>query len=657
MKPCLGEEFFKIISNEIYICTYNFKLFYRVPSKGEQRIKWIEVVEKIQKFQHNRKEYNVCIRHFEPGDYEKKGNKFILKHNAIPSIFEKNSVVDGSFEKSDSFDFIDEIVGHEIIDDTIKNVKCVQCPFLLEKIAELKREILRMTTDHSISVQKLELKNIMLKKNTSNKDKQLKESEKQNIQLKDILEEMKSEQYISDDEKNFLNVFEMREVVECLCKGVKGRDSYPPSVRAFCMSLHYMSPRAYDYLRNKFGKHLPHCQTIRQWYRNSNLDAKSGIGTYALNALESKAKTVRENGEQLVVSVVFDEMHIQRNMSWCRAKNKFIGLIDYGTQNPDDEFTLAKDVIVFMACGINAHFQQPIGYYFIQTLNANERAELLLQVINEISKRGIKVANVTFDGYRANVKMCRHLGANLNLKNGEYETHFINSYDSEKIYFILDPSHVMKLIRNTLGGVKSIYEGENEIKWQYFEDLVSYSGNKEFGLTHKMNKRHIQYSDRKMHVRTAVETLSQSTADSMQFLKDHEVENFINADATIKFTRMFNKLWDVMNSQRVRGGNNNTFKSAINCENAAEVFSFLNDAKTYILSLNVISKRTGSSIPIVKSDYNTGFGGFIIDIISVTAMYREYVENRHWMLFIATYRLSQDHLEMLFGMLLEYQNT
>lgn len=148
----------------------------------------------------------------------------------------------------------------------------------------------------------------------------------------------------------------MREVVECLCKGVKGGDPYPPSVRAFCMSLHYTSPRAYEYLREKFGRHLPHAQTIRQWYRNSNLDAAPGISSQSLNALEVKAKSMQQDSIQLLVNLNFDEIAIQRNMTWCRATNKFIGLINYGTPSTDDEFTLAKDAIVFMAVGINAHF-------------------------------------------------------------------------------------------------------------------------------------------------------------------------------------------------------------------------------------------------------------------------------------------------------------
>lgn len=129
----------------------------------------------------------------------------------------------------------------------------------------------------------------------------------------------------------FTKVFEMQEIVECLCKGVKPRESYPPSVRAFCMSVHYLSPRGYDYLRSKFGNHIPHSQTIRQWYRNSSLDASSGIGKHALGALQAKnEEMISKQGKQLCISLVFDEMAIQRNLTYCRATNKFIGLIDKG---------------------------------------------------------------------------------------------------------------------------------------------------------------------------------------------------------------------------------------------------------------------------------------------------------------------------------------
>lgn len=444
----------------------------------------------------------------------------------------------------------------------------------------------------------------------------------------------------------FFQVFEMKEVVECLCHGLKNQGPYPPSVRAFCMSLHYTSPRAYEYLRQKFAKHLPHAQTIRQWYRNSNLDASSGIGMQSLDALEAKAKSM---DKQLIINLNFDEMNIQRNLTWCRATNKFIGLIDEGKPNEDEEFTLAKDVIVFMAVGINAYFQQPIAYYFIQSLTGKEKAEILCRVMDEVIKRGIKIVDVSCDGHRSNAAMFKHLGTKLQLENGDFKHYFVNPIDSEKINIILDPSHAIKLIRNTIGNIKIIYEGKNEIKWQYFIELVNYSSNNTFGLTHKMTKRHIQYEDRKMHVRTAVQTLSNSTANSMEFLKSKGVVEFSEAAATIKFIKFFDKIWDIFNSQRIRSDQSNIFKSALNKNNASAIFEFLNDAKKYILSLKVVNRRTGLLVSIVESDYNTGFRGFILNINSAEAMFKQFVENQHLMDFLATYRLSQDHLEQFFG--------
>lgn len=122
----------------------------------------------------------------------------------------------------------------------------------------------------------------------------------------------------------FFKAFEMNEILHCLLNGIKPGEKYPPSVRAFCLSLNYTSPKGYAYVRNKFGKNIPHPETLRVWYWNSDLDAKSGISFKSLEALEKKAKQMQENGQQLIVSLLMDEMAIQQNITWCRATNKFI---------------------------------------------------------------------------------------------------------------------------------------------------------------------------------------------------------------------------------------------------------------------------------------------------------------------------------------------
>lgn len=393
---------------------------------------------------------------------------------------------------------------------------------------------------------------------------------------------------------------------------------------------------------------MPHPQTITKWYRNSDLDATPGaVGAKALEAIELKAKSMEEQQEQLLISLNFDEMAIQRNMMWCRNKNRFIGLINYGKPDENQEFTLANNVIVFMACGLNAQFEQPIAFYFIRNLNSNERSDLIKTVIAEISKRNIKIANISFDGLSSNGPMCENLGANLN--GPDYKTYIANPHDGNRIYIIYDPSHMIKLIRNTFGGRKVLYSGNDQILWQYIVELVNYSKQNNYGLAHKLNKRHLEFEDRKMHVRTAVETLSRSTADSLEFLRAKGVHEFTNSGPTIKFIRIWDKLWDVMNSQSIKNDGSTIFKSAMNPENFGQIFEFLTQAKEYIHSIQLLNERTGEKMSILNSNCKTGFRGFVINIISIIDMYRDFIEKHHWLIFLATYRMSQDHLEMFFG--------
>lgn len=238
-----------------------------------------------------------------------------------------------------------------------------------------------------------------------------------------------------------------------------------------------------------------------------------------------------------MVALLMDEMTIKRNMIWDGSTNKFIGLIDFG-ENSSDEFTLANNVIVFMISGLNVFFQQPIAYYFIKTLKGPDGAKLVLQLIEELSKRGIMIKDITYDGYASNELMSKILGADFKANDGMYTTYFKNPYDQSKIYLMYDASHMLKLIRNTLGSVGTLFVDGEKIEWKYFVDLVNISKQQDFGLTHKMNKRHIDWINRMMHVRTAVETLSASTANSMEFLMKNGVSEFKDAAATIKFVRI-----------------------------------------------------------------------------------------------------------------------
>ena len=146
-----------------------------------------------------------------------------------------------------------------------------------------------------------------------------------------------------------------------------------------------------------------------------------------------------------------------------------------------------------------------------------------------------------------------------------------------------------------------------------------------------------------MNVRLASQLLSESVACSLEFCLKEGFTEFQGCDATMKFLRIFNKLFDILNSRNLRASN---WKCPMQDKNKLIYSDFLNEARTYILSL----KQIHSNTPLVKSNRKTGFLGFLICIKSLLEIYDHLIISQHFdMSFLLSYKFSQDHLELFFG--------
>lgn len=146
-----------------------------------------------------------------------------------------------------------------------------------------------------------------------------------------------------------------------------------------------------------------------------------------------------------------------------------------------------------------------------------------------------------------------------------------------------------------------------------------------------------------MNVKLAVQIFSQSVADALKILS-HTLKypGFEKCDAIIEFIELFNRLFDVFNTRSFKGSTN--FQVALNKRNSSEVFKFLAEVEIYIKNLKLSDDQ-----PILNSNRKVGFLGFLISIESLRNMYRMYVEESEILLYLPTYKLSQDHLEIFFG--------
>lgn len=225
------------------------------------------------------------------------------------------------------------------------------------------------------------------------------------------------------------------------------RKKYSAELRTFALTLNFYSPKAYKYVRKIFKNFLPDSSTIRKWY--SVLNGRPGFTKEVFEALKCKVHKLKT---PIFCNLVIDEIAIRQQVVY--DGNRYYGYVDLGIDSIDnsdiDNPRLTKSALVFMAVALNGHWEVPVGYFFIDSMNGKERASLLAKCLELIHETGVIVHSLTFDGANVNLSMCTNMGANFQLGE-KFKPYIVHPITEEKIFCFLDPCHMLKLVRNILG--------------------------------------------------------------------------------------------------------------------------------------------------------------------------------------------------------------
>lgn len=157
----------------------------------------------------------------------------------------------------------------------------------------------------------------------------------------------------------------------------------------FAFNLHFLSPRAYEYVRQKFGNTLPHPSTIKKWFSNSNENCTGGFHDSAMRTLSEKANELKTTGETMYVALSFDEVAIRQHLQYIHHKKKFSGFINFGTLNDaTDPLPIATNAIVILLNAINMKLTLPIAFFFITTLISEEKSVMIATVLKALTNIG-----------------------------------------------------------------------------------------------------------------------------------------------------------------------------------------------------------------------------------------------------------------------------
>ena len=415
---------------------------------------------------------------------------------------------------------------------------------------------------------------------------------------------------------------------------------YSPELKSFALTLQFYSSKAYEFVRKTFNLALPHQVQVRKWY--AKIPADPGFTEPAFQALKFKVEEAHSKGQKVICSLMLDEMAIKKHVSW--DGKKFRGYVDVGNGiDENDSSPVAKDALVLMAVAVNGSWKVPCGYFLVDGLSGKERANLVKVCIKKLSDVGVDVVSLTCDGPSCHFTMLKQLGACLNIEN--LRCYFVHPLDkNKKIYVLLDICHMLKLVRNTLGAYNILFDKDgNKICREYIVELQKLQDKEGLRLGNKLKFAHIKWQQQKMKVDLAAQSLSSSVADAIEYCTNVlKLPQFQGSDATVKFIRIIDHLFDILNSRNpcAKG-----YKAALRVDNKRLWQPFLDEASSYIKGLK---NEVGNLMYNTKR--KTGFVGFLLAIESVKLLFKELVEKTDPpMNYLLTYKFSQDHLELFFG--------
>lgn len=178
------------------------------------------------------------------------------------------------------------------------------------------------------------------------------------------------------------------------------------------------------------------------------------------------------------------------------------------------------------------------------------------------------------------------------------------------------------------------------IEWRYIQDL--YNLQEELGLrfANRLSRTHIYFFNNKMKVKFAAQVLSSSVADAIDFLRSANVPQFLGSEATVRFIRLIDMLFDFLNSRNpfAKG-----FKRPIFSHNIPYIQRKINEWISYLTDL-----KTANNIPLRFTRRKCFVIGFIMSLKSVLSVAIDLLETPFYR-YILTFKFSQDHLELFFG--------
>ena len=335
-----------------------------------------------------------------------------------------------------------------------------------------------------------------------------------------------------------------------------------PAMIRFALHLHMVSSAGYEALRDSGVIKLPCARTLYDY--SHSIKAQNGVNEGIVHLVRDIIQKFPENYKHYN-NLLCDGMHISQNLVFKTADGSLVGVTYFddidkemaafekyveGQDPVSSEPQLATEMLTYMVKGIASDVKCAIAAFPCKVLTKEQLYKRTWEVINICEKAGIKILSFIADGLSTNRAFFQMHTPITNTCNGiVFDTVNICSLELRPLFFISDVCNLVKTIRNCFynsgeGEKKSRLMEKNgeKIVWKTILKLYMTYKDCNFRKSYKLNPQNVFHGPfARMRVRYAAQVLSSTVA------ADLETQSWEGIGETVKFIRMCDKFFDVLN--------------------------------------------------------------------------------------------------------------
>lgn len=297
-----------------------------------------------------------------------------------------------------------------------------------------------------------------------------------------------------------------------------------------------------------------------------------------------------------------------------------------------------------MVNGIKKSWKQPVAYYFTKDCISTENLKLLIkEIINLLQGIGFKVLATVCDQGSTNRAAIKELKkASL---VSDFNPYFI--VNSDKIFTIFDPCHLLKCTRNAFFKYIIHFCGNKMAKLSHVKSCFAIDKCKRFQGLHRIREAYFnihQRSQMKMKVSVAAKIFSNTLASAIESMIG---VNYLPSEAiqTAEFLHDMDCIFDSFNGRSPRPEKGKKFRRSMSLKSPHRELwlSLLPKIESWVFESN--DKKNKRTLIPFKA-------GWIIKINATLQLFE--VCSRMGFKYLKTRSLNQDPLENSFGSLRSY---